>query len=198
MYSQNEEEKILVETLGADRSAGHFLDIGAYDGKTFSNTLRLAELGWSGVCVEPSPSVFPAMLKLHADNPRIICVNVALSAKSGFTDFYDSGGDAVSTSCVAHRDKWQAAYPIPYKRMAIYTVTPDQLLQQFGYNFDFINLDVEGISYELALLLPFRKLSQVRALCIEHDGRLGELNEYLNRFGFNYVWHNNENVILSR
>lgn len=34
---------------------GRFLDVGAFDGKTFSNTWRLAQEGWFGVCVEPSP-----------------------------------------------------------------------------------------------------------------------------------------------
>ncbi len=197
-YSQNKEEEILVELLGAERRVGHFLDIGAYDGKTFSNTLRLAELGWSGVCVEPSPSIFPALLKLHADNPKIICINVAVTCAGGFMDFYDSGGDAISTTCLPHMQKWHAAFQVPYKKMGIYTVTPLQLLNQVGYNFDFVNLDVEGVSWELFFDLPLQRLDQTRVLCIEHDSRLAELQQRVSHFGFTYVWHNNENVIFSR
>ena len=197
-YSQHEEETVLVQALNAERCVGHFLDIGAYDGKTFSNTMRLVELGWSGVCVEPSPSVFPALLNLHAANPAIVCVNAAISAKGGFVEFYDSGGDALSTCHVPHRDKWRASFNVPFKKMLLYSITATQLFQQFGTNFDFINLDVEGISYELFMLMPLQILPSTKVLCIEHDGRIGELQEHVQRYGFGYVWHNNENVIFSR
>jgi FkbM family methyltransferase len=38
---------------------GVFLDVGAHDGKTFSNTLFFEkELNWTGICVEPLPTVY--------------------------------------------------------------------------------------------------------------------------------------------
>jgi FkbM family methyltransferase len=197
MYSQNNEEEVLVDLLNAQRQVGHFLDIGAYDGRTFSNTLRLVELGWSGVCVEPSPSVFPALLKLHADNPRIVCVNAAISPKGGFMAFYDSGGDALSSSNTPHIMRWKNV-GVPFHKMTIWGVTIEQLLNRFGYNFDFINLDVEGCSYDLFMSVPLQKMPQVRALCIEHDGKVTELHEHVQRFGFGYVEHNSENAIFSR
>ena len=44
MYSQNEEEKYILEAIG--EQVGIFLDIGAYDGETRSNTLALVEREW--------------------------------------------------------------------------------------------------------------------------------------------------------
>ena len=39
---------------------GTFVDLGCYDGVTYSNTWYFeTKLGWSGVCVEPNPAVFP-------------------------------------------------------------------------------------------------------------------------------------------
>src|SRR5262249_56743026 len=39
------------------RTKGYFVDIGAYDGVTFSNSLFFERhLGWQGVCIEPLPS----------------------------------------------------------------------------------------------------------------------------------------------
>src|SRR5271157_1849364 len=123
MYSQNREEEFIVDLLDAGKRTGHFLDIGAYDGKTFSNTLRLVELGWSGVCVEPSPTVFPALLKLHAGNERITLVNAAVTAANGFIDFWDAGGDAISTTDQAHRAKWAKDWRADDKKMIVYGVT---------------------------------------------------------------------------
>lgn len=198
MYSQNREEEILVGLLGAETKIGHFLDVGAYDGKAFSNTLRLAELGWSGVCVEPSPSVFPALMKLHAANPKIICVNAAVTEKNGFFDFWDSGGDAISTTDLAHRDKWAAGWKANFAKMVIYGITFTDLFAKFGTVFDFINLDVEGVSAAMFMRLPLQQLEQCKVLCVEHDGMLSEIQSYAGRFGYQYVWHNGENIILCR
>ena len=42
MYSQNQEEQIILDYFN-DVKVGHVLDIGANDGKTFSNSLALIE-----------------------------------------------------------------------------------------------------------------------------------------------------------
>jgi len=34
---------------------GVFVDVGAYDGLTHSNTIGLAAMGWRGICIEPVP-----------------------------------------------------------------------------------------------------------------------------------------------
>lgn len=197
-YSQGNEEAVILEALGAERKAGHFLDIGAFDGKTFSNTLRLAELGWSGVCLEPSPTVFPALLKLHAANDRITLINAAVCANPGFVTFYDSGGDALSTTHEPHREKWQAGYAVNYAKMVVWAISYTELFRQVGYEFDFVNLDVEGLSAAMLLRLPLNLLTRCRCLCVEHDGRMEEIVAHCARYNYGYLWHSGENVILVR
>jgi len=51
MHSQNDEERHILDAFRG-RPEGNFLDIGAYDGITLSNTYCLALKGWSGVCAE--------------------------------------------------------------------------------------------------------------------------------------------------
>jgi len=198
MYSQGREEEILVQLLNAERSVGHFLDIGAYDGKTFSNTLRLVELGWTGVCVEPSPSVFQALLKLHKDNPKVVLLNSAVCENSGFIDFYDSGGDAISTTDTAHKAKWEAGWKVNYAKFTLFAISYAELFRQYGTQFDFINLDVEGQSANMFLRLPLQSLVKTRLICVEHDGLMDEIKQHGAKFGFSYVWHSGENIILHR
>ena len=59
-YSQNNEEEVILNYF--DGKIGTFLDVGANDGVTLSNTRALAERGWRGVLIEPSPKAF-ALLK---------------------------------------------------------------------------------------------------------------------------------------
>ena len=52
------QDTLIAELLGSKRD-GVFIDIGANDGVTISNTYFLEkELGWSGVAIEPIPSIF--------------------------------------------------------------------------------------------------------------------------------------------
>ena len=69
MFTQRDEEKYILEFFKGN--TGRFLDIGAANGECFSTTRALALLGWSGVCVEPSPTVLPALRTLYAGNPKV-------------------------------------------------------------------------------------------------------------------------------
>jgi hypothetical protein len=42
---------------------GFFIDIGAYDGITISNTYALEKIGWKGICVEPVPEIYDRLIK---------------------------------------------------------------------------------------------------------------------------------------
>ena len=57
-YSQFEQDKFVYENFFINKNKGYFVDIGAHDGVTFSNSKFFEELEWDGVCIEPNPKVF--------------------------------------------------------------------------------------------------------------------------------------------
>jgi len=57
-FSQNGQDEFFLEELFVGQDSGFFVDIGANDGVTFSNTYALERKGWRGLCVEPHPDVF--------------------------------------------------------------------------------------------------------------------------------------------
>lgn len=179
-------------------SVGRFLDIGAYDGKAFSNTLKLAELGWGGVCIEPSPSVFPALMKLHGQNPNIDLVNAAVSPSPSLVEFYDSGGDAISTTSAAHRDKWQRGWTVNFTKFFVFTLPMPVMFARFGYNYQFINIDVEATNWDIFEKLPFDLLSANRVICIEHDNYIDQMVSLAAPHGYRVAHTNGENLILAR
>lgn len=210
-YSQNDEQPHILASLGytvdtrlaapeliaAGVTAGKFLDIGAFDGKTFSNTLALAELGWSGVCIEPCPIAFAALLKLHNANDKIKLYNVAVGAMGGLSMFSSSNGDAVSTLSAAHRNKWEGAVNFS-RAFWTNTISIQNLLTAVGTDFDFINLDVEGTNMALFNCLPFEKFTKLRCICVEHDGAMIEIQNRLKPLGFMTKHWNGENIIMER
>lgn len=196
MYSQNNEEAVILEAL-AGTPKGRFLDIGAYDGKTFSNTLRLAELGWSGVCVEPSPTVFPALLKLHGNNPDIMLVNCAVGVSDDWLEFYDANGDAVSSSDVVHVGKWSTGN-VKFTKFMLRALPVDLLFKTFGVDYTFINLDVESLNWALFQMIPWEQLKNLKVICVEHDGHHDAMAAVALKHGFKKIGFNGENLILAR
>jgi len=192
-YSQNNEQEHILQYF-ADKSIGHFLDIGAYDGITFSNTRSLVELGWSGVMVEPSPDSFLNLCKLYSENSRVILVNVALSLKSGINTFHCTHGDAISTvNCESHLRKWSGAN---FQSFFINTLSTKDFFEKFGTNYDFINIDVEGNNLDIlssVLSLGVRP----KLMCVEHDGHVEKISNMLKNVGLtNVVLINGENLVV--
>jgi hypothetical protein len=59
-------------------SNGVFIEVGANDGLRQSNTKRLEEFhGWTGILVEPSPSLFDDLM---ANRPYSLCYQCALGS----------------------------------------------------------------------------------------------------------------------
>lgn len=61
-YSQCGEDQWISENLKLPPK-GVFVDVGAADGVSSSNTKYFEELGWTGVCLEPAPEMFAKCCK---------------------------------------------------------------------------------------------------------------------------------------
>jgi FkbM family methyltransferase len=77
---------------------GFFVDIGAFDGISHSNTKLLEDNGWAGVCFEPHPKSFQLLEK---NRKKSFCFNFALSNESvAFAQFIQVDGYAEEISCL--------------------------------------------------------------------------------------------------
>lgn len=83
-YSQKGQDKFLNEHLFKNKRDGVFIEVGAHDGISFSNTYFFEKkLGWKGICVEPNPNMF-AKLRLNRD---CVCEQLCISDSEGKKDF---------------------------------------------------------------------------------------------------------------
>lgn len=190
-YSQNNEQDIILEYF-LNRQ-GKFLDIGAYDGVTFSNTKALSELGWGGVLIEPSPTNFVGLMR-NVSGENNILVNAAIALQGGIVEFYDSNGDAISTTEKSHMKKWSEY--TSFKKIYVNTVTIEDVINNFGNAFEFINIDVEGTSVNI-----FNSIAnkfQFSMVCVEHDNKISECEQIAQRIGMKKVLLNAENIIFTR
>lgn len=196
-YSQSGEQ----ETILALRTAStwrRFLDIGAGDGETFSNTRALREVGWSGVCVEPAAALFDRLVALYGSDETVTCVSAVVVADAGgrLTDFYYAGDDLLSTTEADAAAIWPT---VPFVKVQAATVSLDHVLDTLGA-FTFVSLDTEGTS--LDLLDAYRQHDYwafLEGVCVEvaseEEARRAEATA---GDGWRLVQRTSNNAILAR
>lgn len=182
MSSQyGEHALIAAHFAGRDPSTLRFLDIGAFDGVTFSNTRHLADAGWSGVCVEPSPPAFCHLMRNYEGNERVDLVNAALTRTrfpkgADIQPFHCNTADALSADMMssfdpAHVAKWKG---FPFRQIWIPRIEWGDLLFQFYHDgigpFNFVNLDIEGLNGQVLADMPIRP----EMVCVEWDKEVDE------------------------
>ena len=198
-YSQNNEQEAILEAV-KDLPTGRFLDIGAYDGETFSNTLALAELGWRGVYVEPGATAFKKLAefwegKLGRDNMTLIHALVGLES-CDLVDFWDCG-DLYSTTEKENRERFQHTAHFSEAKILMPQIGISELLQKFE-PFDVVSIDTEGTS--VALFIEMLHCHEIlgrplpRVVCVEHDG----CNLIASFYGYREVLRTSENSVFVR
>jgi FkbM family methyltransferase len=205
-------EHLFIQAWFGDRS-GRLLDVGAFDGCRSSNTLSLLQLGWSGVLVEPSPVTFT---KLEENYQRLglmdrcILVNAALTGndmpdgRQNFYDFVDHSREHGSycgslkhtwTNYQAKKiasDRTDNLYSIP-----VTAVRPRDFIDMYGSDFDFINIDAEGMSQIIADSMPWSVMS-TKLVCIEIDHRRDTIIDMMTSHGFTWAEHIGSNLLFGR
>lgn len=200
-YSQNNEELIILDFF--NKKVGRFLDLGANDGITLSNTHALTLRGWSGVCVEPSPSAYNRLVELYKDNNRIECIERAVGRDTGIVTLHESNehlgkGDIslLSTTVPSEIGRWRGTQiftPIQVKM-----VTVKQLFDSIDdTEFDFISIDCEGLDYEILIDLIAIGVKPAM-ICVEWN--TSNFEKYESALSLNYRLHhkNYENLIFIR
>jgi FkbM family methyltransferase len=191
MYSQNDEEAIIkgiVDTVFGD-TPGNVVDIGAFDGKTNSNSLALIERGWNAVLIEPAAEPFAKLMALHRDNPRVTLVNAAIGEADRIVEMIDFPGDG------GQRRATREANPGSVYRWWIAQITPATLVNQIGTGANVLTIDTEGTSFDILTLCPIKSW-RPSVIVVEHDGRGVEISGWGRENGYRVCGLNAENIIL--
>lgn len=195
MYSQNEEEKWIAESF-SDKSAGILLDIGAYDGITFSNSLALIERGWLATLVEPSQS-FAALSCRHSKNPNVSLVRCLVGTRDDVVPFWDSP-DMVATSTQYNHEVWKE---VGQFSPAVYMpqITIRTLVRALPYlrGTSFLSIDAEGQSADIFFSIPW-DLINPKCICIEFDDKEESIKQEAESRGYKVSYQSSENLVLVR
>jgi len=185
------EDRVL-ERVFRGRRDGYFIEVGAYDGVTLSNTYHLEQIGWHGILVEP---IGPLCTKAAAARPRSRVVHAACGRhdQCGTGRFTITNGVPVLSYLHAdaehvERCRREGATLV---EIEVPVVTLDEILRmerknplngtgpwvpKSGWRIDLVSIDVEGA--ELDVLEGFN-LGRFRpkVLVLENDRPSGRAIE---------------------
>lgn len=196
MYSQNNEEEIILKYF-KDFNNGKLLEIGAFHPFKFSNSRALYEKGWSMIMLEPNPICYKALSDEYSNDDRVKLLEYAITDTDGTIEFYQPGGDAIGTTDMNHKQKWEKAN-VKYNKITVNTMSMNTLLEKYGKDINFLNLDVEGKNLELFNLIPNDFFNSLKLICVEHDGNHKYMETKLSSLGFNKLLYNGENLIMGK
>lgn len=186
-------QDLLIEQLVRHKRNGVFVDIGANDGLTISNTCYLEKkLGWTGVAVEPLPSVFE---KLKA-NRSCHLVNGCVSTQSGKANLIEMVGAPNMLSTLEANNKGLTARRLRNNRRRhkseARTIEVDcysfsSLVEKFGIKeIDFLSVDTEGGELEILKSIDYDKYP-ISAISVENNYYTDSIKNFLESQGYIYV-----------
>ena len=167
-YSQLGQDKWVLEKLDYKRN-GFFIEIGAYDGITLSNTYTLEkDFGWDGICAECNPEIIPQLIQ----NRKCAIEEKPVMHLNGIdASFYSHAKDRTLSALapagyatdMATGELFQAQY-------TLHTIDMDNLLKKHNapIDIDYISVDTEGAELSIVSTFDFKKYN-VSCWTVEHN-----------------------------
>lgn len=200
MFAQNDEDSILARFFG-DQSEGVYIDVGAFDGVTFSNTYLFDLRGWNGICIEPNPEPFA---KLQQKRPRATCIQAAIVGNEHQkpVTLYLSKMPILATLTTEHADKIAIIHGNVGETFDGFTeieVPSMNLVQAIGKStwngtIDLLSIDVEWTNNEV--LYGFDILGYKPRVIVIETG--GGVRETLDNVGYHFVAEHHSNLFYVR
>ena len=193
-YSQYGQDKLISTTLLPGVVNGTFVDIGAHDGITFSNTYFLERLGWTGLAVEPIPEVF-AQLKA---NRNCICENGCVGAPAGKRRFRRITGYSEMLSGLVNeydpRHEERISRTIrerggAFDEIEVICFDFNDLCTKHNLNrIDYLSIDVEGGELPIIRSIDFSRFD-IRVIGVENNYSDDSVSSHLQKQGFTFHSH---------
>ncbi len=202
-HSQYNQDRFLNEVVFNRKKNGYFLDIGAHDGKTLSNTYFFEkERGFEGICFEPNPKVFAEL----TGNRHCTLINKGVGKKNGKVEFMAIEGYAEMLSGVienfdpAHLSRIDDDLKIKggqKKIIEIEIVRLDSIEKLNKIVVDYCNIDTEGSELDILQSIDFETI-KINVFSVENNYGSGGIRDFLEKKGYVLFWLSGDEIYVKR
>jgi FkbM family methyltransferase len=153
---------------------GYFVDIGAADGITGSNTFILEKFyKWNGICVDPNPVFMQSLFNCRDSHVSTLCVYSETGKILPFKFCSDNNqffGWNFRAGLTTHVDQIDNNIEQSFSSVNVLTISLNDLLELYNApkEIDYISLDTEGSEYSILKTFDFSKYS-VKCFTVEYD-----------------------------
>ncbi len=148
-FSQYGEDLILPH-MGA-QNRGFYVDVGAYQPRSKSNTYKLYLKGWSGITIEPNPDVATSFKRVR---PRDTHLSIGISNFESELVYYKFA----EANCNSFAPEWAERFKVQEK-VPIKCLPLTNVLDQYCRNqhIDLLSVDCEGHDMEVLQSLDWAR-----------------------------------------
>ena len=183
-------QDVYIDKYFKNKTRGFFLEVGGFNGETFSNTLLLERYRqWDGVLIEAIPGLYQLM---QAKSRNCYMINTCISDTIARQAFVNA--DVLSSSDIAmtdrhkHRIQSEKAQKYPAKDV-INCKSLLRIMNAIGTkHIDFFSLDVEGGEMIVLKSIPWDKLD-IDVFMIETDQNRQEIISFMESKGYERFHH---------
>jgi FkbM family methyltransferase len=203
-------DQIYTQYFGLFTNNRFFVEVGAYDGESVSNTSGLADAGWRGIYVEPVHHNYLSCLERHKGNDVIVS-NLAIGLEEGVQQIYTNG--LLSSLDETHAEIGVNKFNYPnYSKDVCFQLRMDTFLKKYDvpYDFDLLVVDVEGREDQVFYsfnLNEWRPKMIIVELVDDHEyfvsdiqiqNRVKELRQFINDSSYREIYRDDINTIFVR
>jgi len=164
-YSQWGED-LMIKNFFQNKKKGFYLDIGCFHPYMYSNTCLLFKEGWSGVNIDINQTSID-LFNIVRPNDINLCTTINENKKE-FTMYYDDPFSPVNTLDKIFYKSLKKSFFKNKKTLLIQSKTMKEIIEisKIENEIDFINIDVEGLDYEILRQIDLLKF-KVKLISIE-------------------------------
>ncbi|MFS4461104.1 FkbM family methyltransferase [Bdellovibrio sp. HCB2-146] len=188
-FAQEGEDLLILEAMKYKRN-GFFVDVGAHHPFRFSNTYALKSYGWTGINIEPNPTLYQYFCKLRPDDINLNCgISNATSNSLTYYEFDEPALNTFSKETCKKRIL-EGHQLISEKTVPVTTLSKIFQKHASDREIDLLSVDVEGLDYDV---LTTNNWSTVNPKCVlieDHDfsfDRSSRIDTFLVSHGYKVV-----------
>jgi FkbM family methyltransferase len=154
-FSQQKQDRWISDVVFSGKTDGFFVEIGAHDGISISNTYYLEKFkNWRGVLIEPNQKLLEKAKKVRSAE----CLNCAISDRNGKVEFIPDGAIGRVASSEEKSTQTIEVNSSTLKKALENVEAPEGI--------DYLSVDVEGHENEVFFDFPLRDY-EISAVTIE-------------------------------
>lgn len=195
-YSQKGQDKFLNENIFKNKKNGVFVEVGAHDGISFSNSYFFEKnLEWTGICIEPNPKIFNTLKA----NRSCICEQLCISNSDEIKEFLLCDGyilemysgllENYDPRHLNRIDEEISVFGGNKKIISVNCCILQDLLDKHNIkHIDFLSIDTEGGETFIIKSIDFEKIS-IDIIIVENNFNESDIKNYLETKNYILIEH---------